>query len=66
MVDPDIVHSIVDEHRLELPQAAGELIELANKNGGRDNISVIIVQVPIDFLPDDGWAKRFLAKKKVK
>jgi PPM family protein phosphatase len=66
MVDPDIVHSIVDEHRLELPQAAGELIELANKNGGRDNISVIIVQVPPDFLPDNGWAKRFLAKKKVK
>lgn len=66
MVDPDIVHNIVDEHRLELPEAAAELVELANKNGGRDNISVIIVQVPPEFLPDNGWAKRFLAKKKGK
>ncbi len=66
MVDPDIVHNIVDEHRLELAEAAAELVELANKNGGRDNISVIIVQVPPEFLPDNGWAKRFLAKKKGK
>jgi protein phosphatase len=64
MVDPEVVHSIVDEHRLALAEAAAELIELANKNGGRDNISVIIVQVPPDFLPDNSWAKRFLAKKK--
>ena len=66
MVDPEVVHSIVDEHRLELAEAAAELIDLANKNGGRDNISVIIVQVPSDFLPDNSWAKRFLAKKKAK
>ncbi|MEO8977378.1 MAG: Stp1/IreP family PP2C-type Ser/Thr phosphatase, partial [Casimicrobiaceae bacterium] len=66
MVDPEVVHSIVDEHRLALPEATAELIELANKNGGRDNISVIIVQVPPEFLPDNTWAKRFLAKKKAR
>ena len=34
------------------PSAAAELVELANQNGGRDNISVIMVQVPPEFLPD--------------
>jgi protein phosphatase len=66
MVDPDVLHRVVDEHRQDLPQATAELVDIANRNGGRDNISVIIVQVPAEFLPDDGWAKRFLAKKKEK
>ena len=29
------------------------MIELANQNGGRDNISVILVRVPPEFLPND-------------
>ena len=64
MVDPDVVQSVVDEQRGELGKAAGQLIELANQNGGRDNISVIIVRVPPEFLPTSGWAQRFLARKK--
>jgi protein phosphatase len=64
MVDPDIVHSIVGAKREDLPQAAAELVELANQNGGRDNISVILLRVPAEFLPAPGWAQRFLAKRK--
>jgi protein phosphatase len=64
MVEPDVVHSIVDAKRDELAQAAAELVDLANTNGGRDNISVILVRVPADFLPASGWAQRFLAKRK--
>jgi serine/threonine protein phosphatase PrpC len=64
MVDPEVVHSIVDEKRTELPEAAAELIDLANQNGGRDNISVILLRVPPEFLPQAGWAQRFLARKK--
>jgi protein phosphatase len=64
MVDPEVIHGIVDEKRSTLPEAAAELIELANQNGGRDNISVILTRVPAEFLPSSGWAQRWLAKKK--
>jgi protein phosphatase len=64
MVDPEVVHSIVDEKRTLLPEAAADLIDLANQNGGRDNISIILVRVPPEFLPTAGWAQRFLARKK--
>jgi protein phosphatase len=64
MVDPEVIHSIVDEKRTSLPEAAAELIDLANQNGGRDNISVILARVPAEFLANSGWAQRWLAKKK--
>jgi protein phosphatase len=66
MVDPEVVHSVIDEKIPDLAEAAAELIDLANQNGGRDNISVVLVRVPPDFLPTSGWAQRFLAKKKGK
>jgi len=64
MVDPEVIHSVVDEKRSDLAVAAADLIELANQNGGRDNISVILVRVPPEFLPVTGWAQRWLAKKR--
>jgi len=66
MVEPDVIHTIIDEKRSDLALAAGELIEIANQNGGRDNISVVLVRVPPEFLPTAGWAQRWLAKKKEK
>jgi len=64
MVDPEVIHNIVDDKRTVLPEAAADLVELANQNGGRDNISVILTRVPAEFLPSSGWAQRWLAKKK--
>ncbi len=58
MVDPEVIHTIVDEKRSDLAVAAAELIDLANQNGGRDNISVILIRVPPEFLPTTGWAQR--------
>jgi protein phosphatase len=63
MVDTDVVHGIVDEQRSTLEGAATQLIELANQNGGRDNISVILTRVPPTFLPDRKWAQNYLAKR---
>ncbi|MCC6194787.1 MAG: SpoIIE family protein phosphatase, partial [Burkholderiales bacterium] len=63
-VEPEVIHSIVGEKRDDLAVAAGDLIDLANRNGGRDNISLILVRVPPEFIPASGWAQRWLAKKK--
>jgi serine/threonine protein phosphatase PrpC len=64
MVDTDVVHGIVDEQRDALEAAAAQLVDLANQNGGRDNISVILAHVPAAFLPDAKWAQSYLAKKR--
>jgi len=64
MVDPEVIHNVIDEKRSDLAEAAADLIELANQNGGRDNISVVLVRVPAEFLPSSGWAQRWLAKKR--
>ena len=64
MVDTEVVHGVVDEKRATLEVAATQLIELANQNGGRDNISVILARVPAQFLPNNQWAERYLAKKR--
>ncbi|HLW16735.1 MAG TPA: Stp1/IreP family PP2C-type Ser/Thr phosphatase [Actinomycetota bacterium] len=64
MVDPDVVHGILDEQRGALEAAATQLVELANQNGGRDNISVILTHVPPAFLPERKWAENYLAKKR--
>jgi len=64
MVEPEAIQKIVTEKRADLALAAADLIEVANQNGGRDNISVVLVRVPPEYLPSSGWAQRFLAKKK--
>jgi protein phosphatase len=63
MVDAEIVREIVAAKRSDLAEAAAELIDIANQNGGRDNISVVLVRVPIEFLPTGGWLQRWMAKK---
>jgi PPM family protein phosphatase len=64
MVDTDVVHAVLDEQRASLEAAATQLVELANQNGGRDNISVILTHVPPAFLPERKWAENYLAKKR--
>ena len=66
MVEPEVIQKVVTEKRADLALAAADLIDIANQNGGRDNISVVLVRVPPEYLPAPGWAQRFLAKKKAK
>ena len=63
MVDADVVREIVAARRRDLAEAAAELIDVANQNGGRDNVSVVVVRVPIEFLPAGGWLQRWMTKK---
>lgn len=44
-----------------LPLAAEQLVQMANDNGGRDNISVVLIKVKKDFPADEGWLTKFLA-----
>jgi protein phosphatase len=64
MVEPDLIRTIVERKRGKLAEAAAELVEAANQSGGRDNISVVLIRVPPEFLPSPGWAQRWLAKKR--
>jgi len=63
MVEADTVRDIVVSKRADLAEAAAELIDIANQNGGRDNISVVLIRVPAQFLPSASWLQRWMAKK---
>jgi len=62
MVDADAVRDVVTGSRADLAEAAAQLIDIANQNGGRDNISVVLVRVPTGFLPSSTWLQRWLTK----
>jgi len=47
-----------------LQEAADHLVQMANENGGRDNISVILVKIRGDFAARRGWWQRLLARLK--
>jgi protein phosphatase len=64
MVEPDAMRKVLDGKRADLVNAATDLIDLANQNGGRDNISVILIHVPAGFLHGSNWTKRWLARKR--
>ena len=46
--------------RSNLQLAADQLVQMANDNGGRDNISVILVKVNHEFPAYRGWLSRFM------
>jgi protein phosphatase len=63
MVDAEVVREIVAGRRRDLAEAAAELIDVANQNGGRDNVSVVVIRVPLEFLPTSSWLQRWMTKK---
>jgi len=64
MVENSVLHSLIAAKRDDLAGAAKDLVDVANQNGGRDNISVVLVRVPKAFLPSAAWAQRWLDKKR--
>lgn len=67
----DGLNDMVDDAEIELTlktlggnlaQAGDQLVEIANDNGGRDNISVILVKVRGDYAAPRGWLQGLLAR----
>ncbi len=59
MVEDDDIQSTLYALQSNLPLAASQLIQMANDNGGRDNISVILVKVKGKFSVPRGWLAKF-------
>jgi PPM family protein phosphatase len=61
--DEELQQILIDAHgNIEI--AANKLIQAANNNGGKDNISVVIALVKKEFAADKGWVKSLLGKVK--
>lgn len=58
MVEDEEIHLTLQMLSANLDLAATQLIQMANDNGGRDNVSVILVKVLHEYsLPRDWWSK---------
>lgn len=55
MVEDEDIAMTIQMLRNNLPLAATQLIQMANDNGGRDNISVILVKVKGRFAAPNKW-----------
>jgi protein phosphatase len=60
MVEDEDIQSILYAMQGNLPLAAEQLIQTANDNGGRDNVSVILVKVKHEFVHTRGWIAKLL------
>jgi protein phosphatase len=61
MVPDEEIGATLQMLKANLPLAATELIQLANDNGGRDNVSVILVKVNGSFSATRGWVAKLLS-----
>ena len=61
MVEDDDIGSTLQMLLSNLPLAASQLIQLANDNGGRDNVSLILIKVKGGFAKPSGWLAKFMA-----
>ncbi|MDH2917719.1 MAG: Stp1/IreP family PP2C-type Ser/Thr phosphatase [Sideroxydans sp.] len=60
MVEDADIESALYAMQGNLPLAAEQLIQMANDNGGRDNVSVILVKITADFAEPKSWWAKFL------
>jgi protein phosphatase len=61
MMEDEDIQSVVYAMQGNLPLAAEQLVQMANDNGGRDNISVILVKVKDKFAAPRSWLAKLLS-----
>lgn len=60
MIEDEEIQSVLFAMQGNLSLAAGQLVQMANDNGGRDNVSVILVKVKDKFASSHGWLTKLL------
>ena len=61
MVEDEDIESTLGMLGANLQLAAEQLVQMANDNGGRDNISVVLIKVEKDFPADEGLFAKFFS-----
>ena len=61
MVEDEDIEMTLGALGANLQLAAEQLVQMANDNGGRDNISVVLIKVKKDFPADDGMFAKFFS-----
>ncbi len=60
LVEDELIQATLNMLSSDLPEAAQKLVQMANDNGGKDNISVILVRVNKPFEYRQAWYDDFL------
>ena len=60
MVDDSRIEKELLGHRDDLHACAVRLAQLANKGGGEDNISIVLIKIRSDFKVEENWQTQFL------
>lgn len=60
MVDDRDIYLTLKRYNEHLDQAVAELVELANNNGGRDNVSVVLARPPHTAASSRNWAEKIV------
>ncbi|HEY6896827.1 MAG TPA: Stp1/IreP family PP2C-type Ser/Thr phosphatase [Rhodocyclaceae bacterium] len=66
MVDDDEISMTLQALGANLELCAMQLVQMANDNGGRDNVSVILVKIRKPFPSPRGWFSRILGRAGIK
>jgi serine/threonine protein phosphatase PrpC len=61
MVEDEDIEMTLGALGANLQLAAEQLVQMANDNGGRDNISVVLIKVKKDFPADEGLFAKFFS-----
>lgn len=61
MVEDEDIEMTLSVLGANLQLAAEQLVQMANDNGGRDNISVVVIKVMKDFPADEGLFAKFFS-----
>ncbi|HVS27308.1 MAG TPA: Stp1/IreP family PP2C-type Ser/Thr phosphatase [Burkholderiales bacterium] len=61
MVEDEELHLALMGLQANLPLASQQLVQIANDNGGRDNVSVILVRVLRDFPAKADWLNKLIS-----